>query len=178
MPSTTGHYDQNLLAAAPAATKAQLQEGYTTDLLNPDHGKATPPPSTPAPDLERGLVNKEYLSPARAPPFWRTRKGIIIIAVAAVVVLAAVIGGAVGGTRNKHKDSGDSGGLGESASTSPTSSSTAPDSAGPVAGSNPTATGTQPSTSTAPPVSTVEQGGPAQTTQSILFAGVLQTGTL
>jgi len=106
MSSTTGHYDQNLLAAAPVATKAQLQEGYTTDLLNPDHGKATPPPSASLADPERGLVNKEYVTTTRAPPFWQTRKGIIIIVVAVLVVLAVVIGGAVGGTRNSHKNPG------------------------------------------------------------------------
>ncbi|RDB18140.1 hypothetical protein Hypma_000616 [Hypsizygus marmoreus] len=112
MPSTTGHYDQTLLAEAPAATRKQLQEGYTTDLLDPNLGKVTPPPSASRADPERGLAAKEYPhEPHAAPaavPFWRTTKGKIIIAIAALVVVGAVIGGAVGGTRKKkNPDIGD-----------------------------------------------------------------------
>jgi len=108
MPSNTGHYDQNLLAAAPVATRAQLQEGYTTDLLDPNHGKATPPHSASQADPERGLVHKEYAGhvTSRAQPFWRTRKGMIIIFIVAVVIVAAVIGGAVGGTAGKKQATG------------------------------------------------------------------------
>jgi len=106
-------YDQDLLASAPAATKAQLQEGYTTDLLDPNHGKTSSshlPQSEQSPpaDRERGSLSpaKELngrISSTKLVPFWRTTKGIIIIIVAIVVVLAAVIGGAVGGTRKKAK---------------------------------------------------------------------------
>ncbi|KAG6831374.1 hypothetical protein H0H87_005304 [Tephrocybe sp. NHM501043] len=116
MPSASGHYDQTLLATAPAATKAQLQGGYTTDLLHSNQGNATPPPfSASQADVERGLVHKEssHVAPTRALPFWRTRKGMIIIFVAIIVILAAVIGGAVGGTVGKNNTSNGSSGDGQ-----------------------------------------------------------------
>ncbi|KAF5378536.1 hypothetical protein D9615_007193 [Tricholomella constricta] len=118
MPSTTGHYDQDLLAAAPAATKAQLQEGYTTDLLNPDHGKATPPASASQADPELGHVQKEstsHVPTTRTLPFWRTKKGMIIIAaVASAIIVGAVIGGAVGGTAHRRKKDTSEAGQGQS----------------------------------------------------------------
>jgi hypothetical protein len=40
------------------------------------------------------------ITPAAPTPFYRTRKGVIIITVAAVAIIAAVVGGAVGGGRN------------------------------------------------------------------------------
>lgn len=104
MASTTGRYDQNLLASAPVATRAQLQEGYATDLLDSNHGKATPttPPPASQVDPERGLVPKEY-NDSRAQPFWRTGKGRIVIFLVALVVVGAIVGGAVGGTVGKKK---------------------------------------------------------------------------
>jgi len=114
--SNKGPYDKDLLASAPAATKAQLQEGYTTDLLDPNHGKTSSPhlpqseqsPLAPQADAERSVSpGKElngYVSSTKPVPFWRTSKGIIIIIVAILVVLGAVIGGAVGGTRTSKKN--------------------------------------------------------------------------
>ncbi|KAL0577414.1 hypothetical protein V5O48_004580 [Marasmius crinis-equi] len=114
MSSNHGHgaYDQSLLASAPETTKQMRQEGYNSDILNAPkksnsintHGNR---------DLESGTASKEHLAltsttpiPSRRVPFYRTRKGMIIIAVAALVVIGAVVGGAVGGTRKK-KDDGD-----------------------------------------------------------------------
>jgi len=157
MSSPPGHYDQNLLADAPAATKAQLQEGYTTDLLNPNHGKATPPLLASQADPERGLVNKEYNGHAspRPLPFWRTKKGLIIIAIAAVVIIAVVVGGAVGGSKHKKTnlntgpqtpDSSNGGTNGQQEGTPTNTSSHVPD------------------PSPSPPPSPATQGsGPAQT---------------
>ncbi|KAG6846669.1 hypothetical protein H0H93_012540, partial [Arthromyces matolae] len=110
MPSASGHYDEALLAAAPAATKAQIQanrrptiqEGYTTDLLNHPPGNATPPFSSSQVDIERGLKESNGAVVSRSTPFYRTKKGLIAIVVVVVVLLAAVIGGAVGGTRSHH----------------------------------------------------------------------------
>jgi len=146
MTSATGHYDQALLASAPEVTGSQRQGGYTTDILTANHGKATPP-LTAQSDLESGLVTKEYdHQPAtRALPFWRTRKGMIIIFVAGIVILAAVIGGAVGGTAGKKSSkgapdtsapgvgggSGDSGAPGKGGAT--TSADPAPSPPGPTA---------------------------------------------
>ncbi|KAF9023804.1 hypothetical protein BDZ89DRAFT_1136448 [Hymenopellis radicata] len=117
MPSTNGHYDQTLLAEAQAPTRAQLQEGYNADILRPNRTPAlndtssSGPRSTPA--------SKEHLpipvtQPPTKQPFWRTRKGMIIIAIAALVIIGAVVGGAVGGTVGKNNNN------------SSTSSSTAP----------------------------------------------------
>jgi hypothetical protein len=118
MPSSGhGHptYDENLLAAAPAATKQQLQSGYTTDLLNEKAGQVPP---RKVEDVEAGRVQPDkaakytsngtttplptYVAPP-AVPFYRTKKGIIIIGVAVVVILAAIIGGAVGGSKKGKK---------------------------------------------------------------------------
>jgi len=93
-------YDQKLLATAPVATKELLQGGYRTDILNSSPGKTTPPlvPSDP----ERAVVSKEYVPAPPHLPFWRTRKGMMIIFVVGIVILGAVIGGAVGGTAGHH----------------------------------------------------------------------------
>ncbi|KAG9217626.1 hypothetical protein CCMSSC00406_0010163 [Pleurotus cornucopiae] len=144
MASTNGHYDQSLLAAAPKATQSQLQEGYNPDLLN----ESTQPPPR---DIESAHASKEYLGTQPTPvptkvPFWRTTKGIIIIAVAVVVVIGAVVGGAVGGTVGKKKSSDNSGSLetGDSgsqeqpgAAPAVTTTSTTP-AAGPTPQQNPT----------------------------------------
>jgi len=104
MSSNAGHrsYDENLLASAPKATKAQLQSGYNPDLLLE---KATPPRSRPSTGNNAGgnspveQADHEPMPPKV--PFYRTRKGIIIIVVVAIVVIvAAAVGGGVGG---KHK---------------------------------------------------------------------------
>jgi len=115
MASKTAEYDENLLASAPAATKAQLQGGYTTDLLAE---KATPPSSQRGHgrDVEPGRSSNGSSKPSKptppeAPltpaklPFYRTKKGIVILAVvAAVVIIAAAVGGGVGGSRKKSNN--------------------------------------------------------------------------
>lgn len=74
-----------------------FQEGYNVDLLNE---QATPPRST----NPQSVVPKEQyqsIGPgagARKVPFWRTRNGLITLAIAAIVIVGAVVGGAVGGT--------------------------------------------------------------------------------
>jgi len=103
MPSTVrdAEYDANLLASAPKATKEQLQSGYTTDLLKPK------PKSRRTRDLEAGQVDQKNTESSPAPskiapvPFYRSRKGIIVISIVVIVVLGAVIGGAVGATQGK-----------------------------------------------------------------------------
>ncbi|KAG5352506.1 hypothetical protein C0989_001991 [Termitomyces sp. Mn162] len=120
MPSEAGQYDEALLAAAPATTKAQLQEGYSTDLLNPPQRDSAPPISSTQVDAEHGLAHKEYNGVGNKPtPFFRTGKGKITILILVIVVLAAIIGGAVGGTQN-HKNNSDveKAGLGESSTSS------------------------------------------------------------
>ncbi|KIM37804.1 hypothetical protein M413DRAFT_256240 [Hebeloma cylindrosporum] len=104
MASNGGHrdYDENLLASAPAATKAQLQSGYNPDLLVE---KPTSPRSRR--DVEaRGSSPVEKADHEPMPPkvpFYRTRKGLIIIAVVAIaVIIAAAVGGAVGGKKKTH----------------------------------------------------------------------------
>ncbi|TFK37309.1 hypothetical protein BDQ12DRAFT_685651 [Crucibulum laeve] len=96
--TSAGTYDESLLASAPAATSAQLQNGYNVDLLSP--GKATPPVTR---DTEAAYASKEHVhhlaTPQRRTPFWRTTKGIIIMVIAALVVIGAVVGGAVGGSK-------------------------------------------------------------------------------
>jgi len=64
-------------------------------------------------DLEAGQVDQKKTQPTTttesspAPskitpvPFYRTRRGIIVIAIVVIVVLGAVIGGAVGATQGK-----------------------------------------------------------------------------
>ncbi|CAE6478349.1 unnamed protein product [Rhizoctonia solani] len=141
-------YDENLLAQAPEVTQGQRQEGYDADILNPSPPPAsrTPAPSKPYrdhPDVESGSSGHDkhlaaggydHVGQSAKKPFWKTPKGIIVLAVLALVVIAAVIGGAVGGTVGKNKNnSGDNisdgaaGGSGSnsiSSSASPTSTRT------------------------------------------------------
>ncbi|KAH7922476.1 hypothetical protein BV22DRAFT_1048848 [Leucogyrophana mollusca] len=158
MSHPNGGYDQNLLDAAPVATRAQLQEGYNVDLLDepqqqqpqprrshsvhhraqqsqshPHPQSHTPPPPLPVPKDSNGAeypMQPEYLhqdysrqplalnpsqekdvywapKPSQPTPqsFWRTRNGVITIALIALVVVGAVVGGAVGGTLSKHTSS-------------------------------------------------------------------------
>ncbi|KIJ93547.1 hypothetical protein K443DRAFT_12797 [Laccaria amethystina LaAM-08-1] len=91
MPSSEqGHqdfYDETLLAAT---TKKQIQK--VTASVNPPLAR----------DIED--AREVRITPAAPTPFYRTRKGVIIITVAAVAIIAAVVGGAVGGWK-KHKNS-------------------------------------------------------------------------
>jgi hypothetical protein len=106
-------YDSTLLASAPAATKSQLQEGYTTDLLE----KPTASPAHSRPDLHDGRDSttatpnhqrdverqQAFAAPAKV-PWYRTTKGLIILAVAFVVIIAAAVGGGVGGSKKKKNN--------------------------------------------------------------------------
>jgi hypothetical protein len=127
MPS---EYDQNLLNDAPEVSTSQRQEGYTLDLLNDQGRRSTPAPRpsrTPAPtnpavgsgngrgtpvSNEGGYGSKPeidaevagFKSSTQRVPFYRTTKGIIIIALATVAVIAIAVGAGVGaGTKKKNK---------------------------------------------------------------------------
>jgi len=112
--SSSNHYDENLLGAAPKATREQRQEGYNIDLLNQSRTrqdvKSTPPALTPrSTDVEAAMQpSKEGFVAANGggrshTPFLQSTKGKIIILIAAIVIVGAVVGGAVGGTVGKHK---------------------------------------------------------------------------
>lgn len=115
---SVNHYDQNLLGAAPEATKEQRQEGYDVDLLtqNQAHqgGNATPPDLTPrSTDVETALRPKEYnnlaaVTEASRISFFQSTKGKIAIVIVIIVIIGAVVGGAVGGTVGKHKNNNSS----------------------------------------------------------------------
>ncbi|KAK1230707.1 hypothetical protein PQX77_006193 [Marasmius sp. AFHP31] len=94
-------YDHTLLGDAPALTKQMRQEGYNPDLL-----QSQPPPESQN-QHQQIPPHEKPLSQQRS-PFWRTTKGIIIIAVVILVIIGAVVGGAVGGTVGKHNGSGNS----------------------------------------------------------------------
>ncbi|KAI0752032.1 hypothetical protein C8Q74DRAFT_348762 [Fomes fomentarius] len=116
-------YDERLLASAPAATRAEKQEGYNIDLLedgrknnNIRSTTNTPPPvpvlSTDHSQAEAGgyttapvPTRNGYASVAPPTPWYKTRKWLIIFLVGGVVIIAAVVGGAVGGTVGKSKSS-------------------------------------------------------------------------
>ncbi|KAF9221787.1 hypothetical protein BS17DRAFT_243641 [Gyrodon lividus] len=108
-------YDQNLLDEAPRATRAQMQEGYSVDLLEdrPRRSPSVRSPATPAPAVvpltpgiaetgSREKLGSAAYTPASRQSFWRTRNGIITIVLIAVVIVGAVVGGAVGGTAGKN----------------------------------------------------------------------------
>ncbi|KAG1816818.1 uncharacterized protein BJ212DRAFT_1587519 [Suillus subaureus] len=115
MSSQNGAYDQNLLDEAPAATRAQRQEGYKVDLLDDRPTRPTstqplrPPHTIPSDtDVESSSLTREKIVPGAVTytshptqSFWRTRNGKITIFVIAIVVIGAVVGGAVGGTVGK-----------------------------------------------------------------------------
>jgi len=146
-------YDQALLDEAPAATRAQRQEGYNVDLLDSRPTRPlstqplqpTPPPITPrVTDIES--FSKENIVPPiyaqkSTQSFWRSRNGFITMFVIAVVVLGAVIGGAVGETVGKNSNNGDIQTPGIQSDT-PSSSLT---SASPTARSSSSASSTAPS---------------------------------
>ncbi|KAH7882738.1 hypothetical protein F5I97DRAFT_312170 [Phlebopus sp. FC_14] len=145
MPPPNGEYDQNLLDEAPKATRAQRQEGYNVDLLDERPARRSPSmrsPSTPAPNalpvtpgvaesgsrekFAPGAPNSVY-TPAPRKSFWKTRNGIITLAVITLVILGAVIGGAVGGTMGAKKNNNVvSGGTTGSQSDVPNASSSIP----------------------------------------------------
>jgi len=115
-------YDENLLASAPKATKAQLQDGYNPDILVE---KPTPNNATTA------VVDPEAANRVQTPvkrqesgsfinekkrPFYTTRTGIIVIAVALLVIIVVAVVGGVVGSRKTHDDSANSGVNGSPAS--------------------------------------------------------------
>ncbi|KAM6493069.1 hypothetical protein JOM56_011203 [Amanita muscaria] len=124
MSQPMGSYDESLLRDAPVATRKQLQEGYTTDLLAshkslnrtqsplPDGATAAIPPTALRADLEQGQrsqdgfnhytpLSEKVIPSSNRIPFWRTTKGIIIIAVLAIIIVGVVVGAAVGTTVHK-----------------------------------------------------------------------------
>ncbi|KAI0641034.1 hypothetical protein C8Q79DRAFT_1014856 [Trametes meyenii] len=121
----SGAYDERLLASAPAATRAEKQEGYDVDLLDerrPARGASTTPPPLPALSANHAKAEAggyTYPQPS-AVPWYRTRKWVLILVLGSLVVIGAVVGGAVGGTvGHNNKDSsnvatGDAGGGGAS----------------------------------------------------------------
>ncbi|CDO69961.1 hypothetical protein BN946_scf184836.g35 [Trametes cinnabarina] len=106
-------YDERLAAAAPAATRAEKQEGYDVDLLNEQQsgrGVSVSPPPLPVLSANHGIAEAgefttDYVhAPPHAVPWYKTRKTLLILLLGGVVIAAAVIGGAVGGTVGpKHK---------------------------------------------------------------------------
>ncbi|KAF8707964.1 hypothetical protein RHS03_03375, partial [Rhizoctonia solani] len=125
MSPKSGHqplvYDENLLAQAPEVTQGQRQEGYDADILNssPPPPSRTPAPSQPYrdhPDVESGssahdkqiaASGYDQASQPAKKPFWKTPKGIIILAVLVIAIVAVVVGVAVGVTlRERGNDSG------------------------------------------------------------------------
>jgi len=115
-------YDENLLASAPVATKAQLQSGYNPDLLVE---KTTPPPR-PRRNLEAGdtspIEQADHEPMPPKVPFYRTKKGMIIIAVVAIVVIiAAAVGGGVGSKAGRKQST-----IAQPGSSNQTTSTTTP----------------------------------------------------
>lgn len=175
MSSQNGGYDQNLLDEAPAATRAQRQEGYKVDLLDDRPTRPastqplTPPQQIPSDtDVESSSLTQEKVPGAATyasrptQSFWRTRNGKITLFVVAIVIIGAVVGGAVGGTVGK---------IGSNSNTPPQSAatggstasgtSTGPDSSTPASNG----TSTTPTTSTSVSGSVTSSGvlGPANT---------------
>jgi len=125
-------YDQSLLKDTKVS-KAARQEGYNVDLLNdrsmeaPLTGSRTPEGRTSTRQLtdpeigQAPSTTKEYdpvIATSSTPvgrrkvPFWRTKKGIIILSVVAVVIVAAIVGGVVGGVLGNRKSSSPNSGPG------------------------------------------------------------------
>jgi len=106
-------YDEKLLASAPKATKAQLQDGYNPDILI----EKKPTPKTPktivvvdpeAAKRDQTPVQREESSSLiteKKRPFYTTMKGIIIIAIVVIaIIIAAVVGGVVGSRNSKAQN--------------------------------------------------------------------------
>jgi len=131
-------YDETLLKDSPEVTNQARQEGYNVDLLQEKPASTRPlSPPTNVPVHTRKSVHppgtarlaEEDIPPIpmnhieeRRVPFWRTTKGLALIAVGAIVIIGAIVGGAVGGTvANKNKKHvtlplGSSGGSGDGGS--------------------------------------------------------------
>ncbi|KAJ2931996.1 hypothetical protein H1R20_g5107, partial [Candolleomyces eurysporus] len=123
-------YDEHLLSSAPKPDRRALQEGYDPTLLEtkPEKPRSSTPrqASSPTPgpgspidrdrDVERGVVVPgavapkpgtpaparaiPIVTPTKSKPFYKTKKGLLIIAgVLIAVIVAAVVGGVVGGRK-------------------------------------------------------------------------------
>ncbi|KAI1790822.1 hypothetical protein LXA43DRAFT_1095047 [Ganoderma leucocontextum] len=172
-------YDERLLASAPAATRAEKQEGYNIDLLEDDRGRsgarsnsATPPPANTAAlstDHSKaeaggyaGSARNAYTpaSVSAAPkPWYKTRKWLIIFLIGGVVIVAAVVGGAVGGTaghKNNNAASTPPVGAGAGGEAGTSSSQPATQTGGGGGGGGPASTATE---STAPASTSASGGG-------------------
>ncbi|KAH9056440.1 hypothetical protein EDB87DRAFT_1636948 [Lactarius vividus] len=149
-----GGYDHTLLSSVPDPTRAEKQEGYNVDLLEESRDRRVPsPPAHGAASDHNGTLldyspgamsfarkedpntatTNDYEPVEKRVPWYRTKKGIIGIAVAVFVIIAAAVGGGVGGTRHSSHSANNSTttsgvghqGLGEA---SPTSTTSAPSS--------------------------------------------------
>ncbi|KAF8269598.1 hypothetical protein EI94DRAFT_1799014 [Lactarius quietus] len=164
---THGSYDHTLLSSVPGPTRAEKQEGYDVDLLDGsrDRRAPTPPtngvPSEPngatALDYSPGAVSyarkeesaaatNEYEAVEKRVPWYRTRKGIIAIAVVLlVIIIAAAVGGGVGGSHHSSHSSAKSANITQQPSNNSTGvpSSNATQGTGPASNSS--------SSSSAPP---------------------------
>ncbi|KAJ7222116.1 hypothetical protein GGX14DRAFT_662655 [Mycena pura] len=104
------HYDRSLAAQAPAATRAQLQEGYDTTPLAPNRR----PPSRPS-DLALNEVAEAEKSLTRGPrntthvgqsiSGWQRQRWRIAGLLITLVVVGAIVGGAVGATVRRRQHS-------------------------------------------------------------------------
>ena len=83
---------------------------YNPDLLKE---KVTASVTSPPRNVEAQLPSREVIITPAPTPFYRTNKGVIIIAVAvSVVIIAAVVGGVVGGTKHKNSSADQTGAVG------------------------------------------------------------------
>ncbi|KAJ6458857.1 hypothetical protein C8R47DRAFT_1162761 [Mycena vitilis] len=155
--SSEAHYDRSLLAQAPAASRAQRQEGYDHVLLAPNRrAKRTQS------DLALNEGSQEPKAPVaplldapQTKPFWQRRWKALVAVVVVLVVIAGVVGGAVGATTRKKTPTTDTVGIitasmipvSQSVSSTSTTSST---NAASPSQSGGTAVATQPAASDSP----------------------------
>ncbi|KAK7037798.1 hypothetical protein VNI00_010759 [Paramarasmius palmivorus] len=113
-------YDESLLAAAPVTTKQMRQEGYNPDLLSLPSQNTRQASTEKHHDAESRSTNslaaasKENLesgagtTPVTHPkPFWRTKKGLVVLVTIFVVIVAAAVVGAVVGVTASNKSKAD-----------------------------------------------------------------------
>lgn len=128
--------DQRLshfISSLPPVDSAQKQAGYDVDILRlPDTGRLHSLEHEGTPSTSLGVKVEEAIPTAATgsrasgpkPPFWRTKRGIVLLVVLTVVIVGAIVGGAVGGTVAKKTGgsqavaTGDTGGLGPNNSNS------------------------------------------------------------